>query len=242
MTPVARSAAVRACLDVIEAAFRASGDPALHRFAKDLAEVPRGPVGTLQKPRLDHPAMAILDETVPLAAEGGEVARACANVAPLLDWAPVFQDVSFGRGVSEGMMAAQLVGTYGVFASDRLAAGIFALAPGVVYPEHTHQSEEVYHCLAGALTLRHGLSAAPFDVTQDSYSITPPHRLHALRVAQAPTLLLYVWRGDLTAPMWIWEPAGTGWDRVEWRRKPGASWAIVRREPVDAAILSQATE
>lgn len=239
MTPEDLAATASEALDAVTARLNASGDPGLQVFADDLAMIDRSHVQRGPLPRLDHPAMAHLD-TALAQGQGDAFGEAMARAAGALDWGQVYQDATVGVGVAEGMLAAQMAGTYGVFASGNVAAGLFLLGPGVFYPEHTHAAEELYLCLSGTLTLEHGLDGAPFTIDPGGYSVTPPHRLHTLKTGDDPVLLLYVWRGDLLGPIWVWERAGEAWQRVQWHRPPGGSWARLDSEAVDAAILAEA--
>jgi len=240
MTPDRLAAEAAQCLDAAVETFRAHTDPMLERFANDIDVVDRSHVQRGPLPRYEHPTMAQLDTALETGLIDNALGRATSSAAHCFDWGQVYADAQIGTGVADGMFAAQMAGTYGVFASDGLAAGLFLLAPNLHYPIHTHEAEEVYYCLSGKLTLQHGLDGDPFEISGGEYSVTPSHRLHALTTVDEPALLLYVWRGNLHAPIWLWEAVGAGWERVQWVRLAGQPWKQMRREAVDEAILQQA--
>ena len=242
MTPETLARAASRCLSAFaeRLAGAASRDPALAPFAEEIAAVDRSRVQRGPLPRLAHPAMAHLETAVAAAPDGDVLTRAAVAAAGVLDWMPVYDGSDLGTGLSGGMLAAQMAGTYGCFASPRLAAGLFLLAPGLHYPVHTHEAEEIYYAISGRLTLQHGLDATPFTIGPGELSRTPPHRLHALTTGEVPVLLLYAWRGDLGAPLWLWQQQGADWYRSEWRRVPGESWKEHGRQPVSPEAWREA--
>lgn len=208
---------------------------ALHTI--DTSRQQRGPL-----PLLQHPTMARLDQALAKVAGSSRLLGEAAAAAQHLDWGQIYG----GGGdmdpvLAEGMLAAQAAGTYGCFASDRIATGQFLLAPGVHYPLHTHSAPEIYYCLSGRIDIQHGVDAKPFSLSAGDYSITPPHRLHALTVGDEPTLLIYAWIGDLRAPIWIWSQNDSDrWVRQAWRREPGEPWKVEHTEPVTAGMMAEA--
>jgi len=163
------------------------------------------------------------------------------NAAATLDWGQVYDGGGIDQSLAEGMFAAQAIGSYGVFASQQLAAGMFMLAPGVYYPLHTHAAREVYCCLAGEIEIQHRLDSKQITLTRNQCSETPSGRLHSLRTRQRPVLLAYIWTGDINAPTWWWErDKDQNWQRNAWRRKPGESWKLDRREAVSERVFAEA--
>jgi mannose-6-phosphate isomerase-like protein (cupin superfamily) len=233
------------CLRAISAelAGRAAGDPRLAPFASGIALIGTGAVQRGPFPRLDHPAMAHLETALESAPEGGALRDAALAAARWLDWSQVFAGGGIEPALVEGMLAAQLAGSYGCFASQEIAAGLFLLAPGIFYPLHSHAAAEIYCCLSGALQITHGVDGAPFDLAPGNHSVTPPNRLHSLRTGEAPVLVIYVWSGDLMAPNWWWDRDADGnWRRTAWHRAPGEPWKPVHSEPVTAAVMAEAHE
>lgn len=218
----------------------ARSDPATIPFADALRTVAtdqldRGPV--------ERRAFEAQSHLSALAAQPGCDAFRSAGfaAAKVMNWLPVVDGKGIDPVLASGMYAAQAVGTYGCFDSREIAAGLFLIAPGVSYPLHTHAAAEVYWCLGGAITLRHGVDGEPFTLRDGEYSVTPPNRAHALTTAEESVLLAYLWHGDLTAPIWWWDaPEPGSWRRTEWRRAPGMSWQPVRQEPVTPEVMAEA--
>lgn len=220
---------------------RAKVDPGLVPFAQDLSEVRTDAVQRGPFERLDHPAMAHLEQALGLAKGRDAALGPALEAARTLDWLRTFAGGGIEESLAQGMLAAQAAGTYGCFASRTLAAGLFLLAPGIRYPLHTHAAAEIYYCIAGRLRIQHGLDGAPFELAAGGYSITPPNRLHALETGTEPALLIYVWRGDLGGPNWWWSRHEDGaWQRTAWLRKPGESWKPSRSEPVTEEVMLEA--
>ncbi|MEM8595517.1 MAG: dimethylsulfonioproprionate lyase family protein [Pseudomonadota bacterium] len=220
---------------------RADADPALRPFVEALALCPLQVCRTEPRPRLDHPLIAPLDrvssEIVGAQAFAGPVRQA----ADTMDWFPVFAGGGIDPRLADGMLAAQAVGTYGCFAHETLAVGIFIMAPGVAYPLHTHEATEIYLAVAGSISIQHGIDGTPFTLHPGDYSITPPHRVHALQTGEEPALVCYVWKGDLWCRNWWWAQDSRGaWTRTAWERPEAGPWRPLESEPVDPAIMAEA--
>ena len=79
---------------------------------------------------------------------------------------------------------------------DAVRVGLGLWGPHLDYPEHHHPAEELYLTMAGC---------PEFSVDGGEFAAAPigtgvhmsPHRVHALRFGEAPTLVLYVWTGDV---------------------------------------------
>ncbi len=187
--------------------------------------IQRGPL-----PRFKHESMQYLEALLAQIRD-----PAMLTAAKSLDWGQLYEGGAIDSMLAEGMFAAQAAGTYGVFPAQHVATGMFLLAPDVFYPLHTHAAHEVYHCLAGEITIAHRLEEPAFTLCANQSSETPSGRLHSLRTGSTPVLLAYVWTGEITAPTWWWERSeGGNWTRTAWRRKPGESWKVERTEPVTA--------
>jgi quercetin dioxygenase-like cupin family protein len=158
-----------------------------------------------------------------------------------VNWYQIYQGGDVDPALAEGMLAAQIAGMSGIVASDDTRSGLFLLAPGIHYPAHTHGANEIYYCLSGSLSLRHGLDGAPFELSPGQHSNTPPHRLHSLTTGTRPVLMLYVWIDEVDSPNWWWEQDGSGgWLRARWSRNPDGSWAKTGAEPVTPSHLAEA--
>jgi mannose-6-phosphate isomerase-like protein (cupin superfamily) len=199
--------------------------------AIDTTTIQRGPM-----PRCDHPSMRYLSVLAP------RIDNPAMRLAvETLDWGQLYAGGGIDDALANGMLAAQAAGTYGVFAAESVATGLFLLTPGVFYPLHTHAAHEVYCCLAGRITIQHRFDDAPIELASGQSSETPSGRLHSLATSDEPVLLAYIWRGEISAPTWWWARDAQGeWERTAWRRKPGESWKVDRRELVDSSVFSAA--
>ena len=230
---------VRALTAALQA--RSAQDPGLGPFAQALAACDMARCRTEPRPRLVHPAMAHLSQLRAGIAGSADFAGHARHAAATLDWFPVFEGGGIDPRVADGMLAAQAVGTYGCFAHERLAVGMFLIAPGVHYPLHTHEATEVYFALAGGIELRHGVGGAPFELRAGDHSITPPHRVHAVATGQEPALVAYVWKGDIRCRNWWWAQEADGsWTRTAWHRPAAGPWLPLETEAVDPAIMAEA--
>ena len=218
-------------------------DPALSPFLPPLKSVNTTTVHRGPFDKLCHPAMSHLDRALERIDGSQALPAAAAQAARHVDWTQTYS--GGGDGIDarlvDGMLSAQVAGSYGCFASTNVAAGEFLIAPGVYYPMHTHASQELYYCMSGRLQLQHGVDGVPFSIDPGRYSITPPNRVHALWVEDEPVLLVYVWIGDLKCPIWIWSQAENGdWQRSLWKREPGQPWRRVSTEPVSDQAYREA--
>jgi mannose-6-phosphate isomerase-like protein (cupin superfamily) len=102
------------------------------------------------------------------------------------------------------MVAKEIVGPKGLIASDSMCAGLFLLAPHFEYRMHDHAALEVYCVHSGTIDIQNGTESVPLRLGPGQYSITPSEVPHALYTGDAPVLLLYVWTGNVTAPIWWW--------------------------------------
>lgn len=220
---------------------RVSADAHVAPFIAQLRKVDanqqiRGP-----RPRLEHGAMTHLDQAIESAKTDTKLGQAAIEAARALDWLQLYGGGGVDPVLAEGMLAAQVAGSYGCFSSEDVATGQFLLAPGIEYPLHTHAAAEMYYCISGTLTLQHGIDGKRFDVPAGSYSITPPHRLHALWTSHEPVLLLYTWIGEINCPIWLWEDDNSGgWVRNSWKRSPGQSWQVEHSESVTPEVMREA--
>ncbi|MAI59101.1 MAG: hypothetical protein CML56_09040 [Rhodobacteraceae bacterium] len=218
-------------------AFLSAENPELKSFLDALSAIDFNAALRPKKPVFKHATMTYLDRAVKQAFDlrFGKAARD-------LDWSQVYDGGGIDPVLAEGMLAAQFVGTYGRHPSLKIAAGLFLLAPGIHYPLHTHKAAEVYLCVSGRLQLRHGMQGKSFDLTPGQFSITPSGRVHELSTYSEPTLLAYIWIGDLMAPTWWWEQTKKGkWQRTAWERIPGEPWKKTGLEVLSDKAIHEAS-
>lgn len=106
--------------------------------------------------------------------------------------------------VGEDMLAgygfAEVIGKHGPFVSEKVRAGLGVLGPGINYPPHRHNPEEVYVVLAGSARFQLGDSDnAPSGVRRPADVVHVPSMLtHGFATEQEPLVVLYIWQaGDL---------------------------------------------
>ena len=223
------------CEAMLEA-FAHHKDGSLTPFCDALKTIDFSAAKRPKKCKLEHQTMRYLDH---LKSEAFDTRFA--RAAEDLDWSQIYEGDGLNKDLAEGMLAAQCVGTYGRHPSDKVATGLFLLAPDIHYPLHTHAASEVYLCVSGRLQLRHGMHGASFDLRRGELSITPSGRVHELKTYSEPVMLAYLWIGDLTAPTWWWEQTSNDtWQRVSWTRIPGEPWKQIGVEPISQDDIQKA--
>lgn len=127
------------------------------------------------------------------------VMGAVKRAAPGLAWRQTYGAGDFGAGFLAGYGWSEFIGLRGPVASEAIACGVLLLGPGVTYPAHAHQAEEVYLPIHGVADWQRGAAAfAPVPVGQAIHH--PSWMPHAMRTSVAPLAALYLWRGgDLAA-------------------------------------------
>jgi len=88
----------------------------------------------------------------------------------------------------------ELIGLRGPITSNRVACGFLLLGPEIEYPQHCHESEEVYVPLTGQTLWQQSnqdwvYRASGLPIYHASWA------LHAMRTETTPLLALYLWRG-----------------------------------------------
>ncbi len=116
-----------------------------------------------------------------------------------LQWRQTYGAGDFGADFLTGYGWAEFIGLRGLMASERIACGILLLAPGIVYPAHAHEAEEIYLPIHGEALWQQGqgeFKPVPVGQAVHHASWVP----HAMRVGSEPLAALYLWRGgDLAA-------------------------------------------
>ena len=86
----------------------------------------------------------------------------------------------------------ELLGPDGPILGQELILGLVLLAPGCLYPEHSHeQIAESYVVLSGTVTVNNNQDFSTGDSIYNS-----PGEKHELATANVPCLLAYTWTGD----------------------------------------------
>ncbi len=129
---------------------------------------------------------------------GGLAGRVAAGAAGL-EWRQTYGAADFGADFLQGYGWTEVIGLRGPIPSTRIAAGFLMLGPGVTYPPHAHEAEEIYLPLSGWADWQKG--DGPFFPVAPMQAVHHPSWLpHAMRTGAEPLLALYLWRGgDLAA-------------------------------------------
>ena len=192
----------------LDAAHARSGadEAALARFAATLDALPQtlsyqpGPAEPVRALVHLPPALAALDAGI-----DPELARAARHAAGWADRSEFYQEDLWSRPFLDRFAAGQLVGPGGPFAWEDLVLGLFLFGPGIDYPEHAHESEEVYLILSGAGEFSRG--GSPFRAKHaGDLVVHHGEQAHATRTGQTPLFGLYAWRGATRSRLWYREP------------------------------------
>ncbi len=121
--------------------------------------------------------------------------RALLAAAPTLAWRRTYTVAEVGAAFLDGYGWSELVGLSGPVPAQRLACGVLLLAPGVTYPPHHHEADEIYVPLSGTAEWRQG--AQPWELRAPGSVIHhAPNQSHAMRTGATPLLALYLWHSD----------------------------------------------
>jgi len=164
---------------------------------------------------LTHPLLAQMDDALNAALGPPELVESVTALSPAAGWYQVYTGDGLNAAMADFMLAKQVVGPKGQIASDSIRAGIFLLAPNFEYLMHDHAALEIYYVHSGTIDIQNGTDAVPRRLGPGQYSITPSEVPHALQTGDAPVLLLFVWTGNVTAPIWWWVQGEDGtWSRT----------------------------
>lgn len=182
-------------VDELLAAFRdylrSRSDPGLRHFIEGF----RWP--TERRPLAPHdlPVVGYLQQ-LHRPGDGAESALLdrLSDAANGLHWAQTYSITDFGADFLRRYGWVELFGTRGHFVSEDMAGGFLLLGPGVHYPDHHHEAEEIYIPLSdGSLWSK---DAQPFLPRWSGEVIHHPSNIrHAMRTEDEPLVALYLWRG-----------------------------------------------
>ncbi len=186
---------VTAQIDILKAAFLAflaeQKDACVKSFAgalaADAAVRPLEPARIACARHLDRAAAIAPPET-------RSVVRALAEAQGAVRWGQTYTQADFGPRFMENYGWVEMFGTRGHFVCEAAAAGFLVLGPGILYPDHHHEAEEIYIPLAGAAEWRK--AGGPYVVRQTGEIIYHPSNVgHAMRTGDESLVALYMWRG-----------------------------------------------
>ena len=99
--------------------------------------------------------------------------------------------------VPDAMLAgygfAEIIGQRGPFVSDRIRAGIGIWGPGIVYPSHQHEAEEIYVVLAGAAEFKLGSGVETRQSVGDVIFVES-NMPHGFRTTDQSLVVYYLWQ------------------------------------------------
>lgn len=103
--------------------------------------------------------------------------------------------------VSDAMLAnygfVEILGSQGPFVSERIRAGVSIYGPGIVYPRHRHQAEEIYIVLAGSAEFKVG-DADGIERSANEVIFVSSNTTHGFRSGADALVIFYLWQaGDL---------------------------------------------
>ena len=147
--------------------------------------------------RVVKPVARLVDGLQP-AGPRQDIAECFRAAEPFLDWQ---QDVavaakSGGPAFLDGHGHVEVVGPGCLFRSANTRVGLLLMAPSVVYPEHMHPAEEVYHVVSG--TAEWWQQGLDWTRMPPGAAVHHPSGLpHATRTSGEPLLAVYCWRGPV---------------------------------------------
>lgn len=178
-------AALRSFLDPLRS--DALAGPFLAGFCWDMEPrvLPPAPL-----PCLEHLARAALAA----GAQSRPLANLLAEIGPSLHWGRTYTAQDFGARFMDNYGWTEIFGTRGHFSNGRVAGGFLLLGPGVTYPDHHHEAEEIYVPLTGGS--RWKMAGGEFRQRRAGEVIHHASNVsHAMRTDDEPLLALYLWRG-----------------------------------------------
>ncbi len=152
------------------------------------------------------PACAHLDAALALGtAATRPLIDAVAAARPYLAWKMMGRE-GFDDALREQLAYVEIVGPEGAVVAPDLRVGLYIQAPGVDYPSHAHDAEELYLVLAGTARWQRG-----WNGSDDPFATVPPgeirhHRAkepHAMITGEQPLLALWTWRGAIGGRYWF---------------------------------------
>jgi mannose-6-phosphate isomerase-like protein (cupin superfamily) len=141
------------------------------------------------------PCMAHLPRAAEIAEEGAKpLAELLTRRGAAFHWGQTYTPADFGQTFIENYGWLEVFGTRGHFDNDRVAGGLLVIGPGIIYPDHHHEAEEIYIPLTGGTEWR--MADESFRVRDAGEVIHHRSNVnHAMRTGTEPLLAFYLWRG-----------------------------------------------
>ena len=132
--------------------------------------------------------------TIEAMAGKGALYAALAAVCPHASWVQTYSEAEVGRHFLDHYGHIELFGPAGIFRTQACRAFIGYWGPGLVYPMHDHEAEEIYLVLTG-----HCLFEAEGDIPADlgpgGIKFHRSGQSHAMTMGDEGMLALCLWRG-----------------------------------------------
>jgi hypothetical protein len=160
------------------------------------APMPAGPFATSDPSAARRlPVLDRLPQLATLAsAQTRPLTAMAVAAAPGLCWRQTYDGHDVAPTFLDRYGWAELLGPFGVLASESARLGFLLLGADTLYPAHAHAAEELYLVLAGTADWRKG--EEPWRSMPPGSAIHHTPRLpHAMRTAQEPLLAMYLWWG-----------------------------------------------
>ena len=184
-------------LDAVQDFALSDPDPRVQKFSTSLREWGQDWIEATPAylPAADFLADAISTST----ARGGELLSLFEQHKSRLRWEQSYrkQDGLVPQAMLDGYGFAEIIGQQGPFVSDRIRAGVGVWGPGIVYPRHQHQAEEVYILLSGSAEFNVG-DSGEFEYGTSEIVFVESNTMHGFRTTDRALVVFYLWQaGDL---------------------------------------------
>lgn len=178
------------------------------------AELPPAPVTTVALPAQRTSPLVHLDAALAAAAphDRDGLSALIGAAADHLHWVTydAYPRAEIGEAFATGHAFAELAGPEGAPVPTRdFCAGLFLIAPHVVYRDHRHLAPELYVPLTGPTGWRFAPGGWEARAAHEPVW-NPANRVHATQVEATPLLCLYVWTRDVQWPAEVVHAAGRG--------------------------------
>ena len=132
--------------------------------------------------------------TIKAMAGKGALYAALAAVCPHASWVQTYSEAEVGRHFLDHYGHIELFGPAGIFRTQACRAFIGYWGPGLFYPMHDHEAEEIYLVLTGRC-LFEAEGDAPADLGPGGVKFHRSGQSHAMTMGDEGMLALCLWRG-----------------------------------------------
>jgi mannose-6-phosphate isomerase-like protein (cupin superfamily) len=104
-------------------------------------------------------------------------------------------------GFEGGYAYVALVGPDGQIPSSECRLGLYLQQPGLHYPPHAHDAEELYFIVSGTADWQAG--DRRFEAMPGQLIHHAPGEPHIMATGEAPLLAIFVWLGEIEGRYWF---------------------------------------